>query len=258
MVMARGPKVLTQRQGHVLLVTINRPHVKNAIDLDTATAINDAMDVLDGTDDLFAGIITGAGRTFCAGADLRDLVPPDDARTPPRGGFGVMKRPPRKPLVAAVEGVAVGGGLELCLSCDLVVAARDARMGLPEVRHNLLALGGGLFRLPRRIPYHIAMEVALSGDLRSAEFFAQHGLVNRVVDPGEAVRGAAQLLEKCISNGPTALAATKEIIFESADWPEAEAWHKQMALAAPALRSEDRAEGVRAFTEKRTPVWVGR
>jgi enoyl-CoA hydratase len=179
--------------------------------------------------------------------------------TPERGGFGVFRRPPRKPLVAAVEGFAVGGGFELCLSCDLIVAAATARFGLPEVRHNLVAVGGGLFRLPKRLPYHVAMELALTGEFRDAEFFHRWGVVNRIVPPGEALPSAVELAGSLEANGPTAVAATKEIIFRSSSWAtEEEAWEAQKPIAAKAFDAEDRAEGLAAFAEKRTPVWKGR
>lgn len=251
-------RVLLERHGPILLVTINRPEAKNACDIETAYEINAAMDLLDSESSLFAGVITGAGGDFSAGADLKAVAKGGQRERPPRGGFGIFKRPPRKPLVAAVEGVAVGGGLELCLSCDLIVAARNARMGLPEVRHNVVAIGGGLFRLPRRIPYHIAMELALSGELKTADFFANLGLVNRIVEPGTAVQEAITLLDKLLLNGPTALAATKEIIFQSSEWTEAEAWTQQLPFADIALQSEDRKEGLKAFAEKRKPVWQGK
>ncbi|GAA1007955.1 enoyl-CoA hydratase [Acrocarpospora pleiomorpha] len=250
--------VRTERQGPILLVTINRPHVKNAVDSGTAYLINEAMDVVDSDPGIFGAVITGAGGAFSAGADLKALREDSHVDLPARGGFGVMRRPPRKPLVAAVEGIAVGGGLELCLACDLVVAARDARMGLPEVRHNVVAVGGGLFRLPRRIPYHLAMELALSGELRPAEFFAEHGLVNRLVEPGQAVTEALAMLQGLLRNGPTALAATKQIMLASTDWTESEAWQLQLPIAEVALTSADREEGIRAFAEKRAPVWTGR
>ena len=254
--------VLTERRGPVLLIRINRPEVKNAVDAATARAIEAAIDQLDEDNGLFLGIITGTGGVFCAGADLKAAQAELDDGTPrqilARGGFGVFRRPPRKPLIAAVEGYGVGGGLELALSCDLIVAAETARFGLPEVRHNVVAVGGGLFRLPRRIPYHIAMEMALTGQPRDAAFLERWGLVNRLVPEGEAVDRALELAETMLVNGPTALAAAKEIIFRSASWStEDEAWEAQKPIAEIAMRSDDRKEGVAAFLERRKPVWKG-
>lgn len=246
-----------ERRGHVLIVTLNRPEAKNACNLAMASGIHAAMDRLDDEDDLFVGIITGAGGTFSAGADLKALERGERGVTE-RGGFGMFKRPARKPLIAAVEGYAVGGGLELCLCCDLIVAASDAKLGLPEVRHNVVAVGGGLFRLPRRIPYHLAMELALTGQLRDAAFFQQYGLINRVCAPGGALEEAINLTELLLVNGPTALAASKQIMRQASDWTDAEAWDKQAPIAAHAFDAEDRREGVRAFAEKRKPVWQGR
>lgn len=252
------PKIMTERRGHILIVTINRPEAKNAMNKAAAEEMNAAMDLLDSNDSLFIGIVTGADGNFSTGADLKALARGERPITEDRGGFGVFRRPPQKPLIAAVEGYAVGGGMELCLACDLVVAARNARMGLPEVRHSVCATGGGLFRLPRRLPYHIAMELALSGEAREAGFYHQHGLVNRLAEPGAALDEAVRLAENLLVNAPLALAASKEIMRRSFDWTDEEAWTQQLPIAARAFESEDRREGLAAFAEKRKPVWKGR
>lgn len=255
--MSSEQRILTERRGHVLVITINRPQARNAFDGASAQAMEAAVDRLDAEDDLFVGVITGAGGNFSAGADLKAVSRGERAATT-RGGFGMFARPPRKPVIAAVEGYAVGGGFELCLSCDLIVAARTAKFGLPEVRHNVVAIGGGLFRLPRRMPYHLAMELALTGEFRDAEFFHRLGVVNRVVDDGAALGEAVKWAEALLVNGPMALAASKQIVWHSADWTDEGAWREQMKYARPALESEDRKEGLTAFAEKRRPVWSGR
>lgn len=255
--MSEEPRILTERFGHVLVITMNRPEARNAFDAAGAEAMEAAIDHLDAEDDLFVGVINGAGGNFCAGADLKAAARGERAATR-RGGFGMFAKPPAKPVIAAVEGFAVGGGFELCLACDLIVAGRNARFGLPEVRHNVVAIGGGLFRLPRRMPYHLAMELALTGEFRDAEFFHRHGVVNRVVEEGEALSEALAWAQGLLVNGPTALAASKQIMWHSADWTDEEGWREQMKYANRALQSEDRKEGLAAFAEKRKPVWSGR
>lgn len=249
--------ILTEKRGNIFIITINRPEAKNAFDRATATEMNKAIDRFEEDPELFIAIITGAGGTFSAGADLKAAARGERASTE-RGGFGIFAKPPKKPVIAAVEGYAVAGGMELCLSCDMIVAANDSRLGLPEVRHNLVAVGGGLFRLPKRMPYHLVMELALTADMLPAEHFHRFGVVNHLTEPGKALEGALALAERIIVNGPTAQIATKEIIRRAYEWTEEEAWQKQQEYARVALESEDRKEGLKAFAEKRKPVWAGR
>jgi enoyl-CoA hydratase len=248
----------TRREGPVWIVTIDRPEVKNAIDAATAHEINAAMDALDGDDTLFLGIITGAGGVFSAGADLKAAARGEAPARSKRGPFGLCENPPGKPLIAAVEGIAYGGGFEICLACDLIVAAQDARFALPEVKHNLVALGGGAIRLPRRLPYHVAMEAALTGAPMGAEELRSYGVVNRLAVPGEALTAARALADELLCNGPTALAATARVMRASNAAHEEELWRTQRELASQALHAEDRAEALRAFAEKRKPEWKGR
>jgi enoyl-CoA hydratase len=251
------PILQTQVRGGVLVLLLNRPHAKHAFDLALATALEAAIDRFEQDPSLRVAVITGTGGTFSSGADLKALLRGERGHTEKRGGFGIMKRPPDKPLLAAVEGYAVAGGFELALCADLIVAARDAKFGLPEVKRGLVAVGGSLFRLPRRIPYHVAMEMALTGALYPAPRLLELGLVSRVVDPGTALEAALALAAEISENGPLAICATKQIIARSAEWTDDEAWREQRQYADPALKSSDAKEGPRAFAEKRRPVWTG-
>jgi enoyl-CoA hydratase/carnithine racemase len=257
-VMSDSPAVLTERRDGVLVITLNRPDVRNAINEAMTDGLADAMDELDGTEGLQVGILTGAGGFFCAGMDLGAFVGGENMWHPERGFGGITQKAARKPLIAAVEGFAVAGGLELALSCDLIVAAQGAKMGLPEAKRALVAAAGGLVRLPRRIPYHVAMELALTGDLMPAERFEHFGLVNRVVEKGTAFDVALELAQTVAANGPLAVAASKQVLQEQADWSTEEMWERQDAITAGIFTSEDAQEGSLAFKERRPPVYTGR
>jgi enoyl-CoA hydratase len=190
--------------------------------------------------------------------DLKAFIAGERPHVGDRGFAGIVQRPPRKPMIAAVEGWALAGGFEVALACDVIVAARDARFGIPEVKRGLVAAGGALLRLPRRIPYHLAMELALTGDPIGAERAHAIGIVSRLAEPGEALADARELAATIARNGPLALDASKQIVAAAGDWPAAEAWEHQAAIAGPVLASEDAREGARAFAEKREPVWRGR
>lgn len=249
-------EVLTERRDRVLIITINRPEARNAFNLAVARGLADAMDELDDSPELSVSIITGAGGNFCAGMDLKAFMAGEVPAIPGRG-IGFTERPPRKPVIAAVEGYALAGGTEIVLATDLVVAARDAKFGIPEVKRGLVAAGGGLLRLPHRIPYQKALELALTGDSFTAEEAAQWGFVNVLTEPGGALDGALALAERITANGPLAVAVTKEIIMRSAQWSESEMWRKQGELIAPVFSSKDAMEGATAFAEKRKPHWTG-
>ena len=250
--------VRVQREGSVLLITIDRPAVRNAIDRSTSEALARAMDVLDAQSDLSVGILTGAGGNFCTGMDLKGFLRGERVELPGRGLAGMVQTPPVKPLIAAVEGYALAGGCEIALACDLIVASETAQFGIPEVKRGLIAGSGGLLRLPRRIPPQIAMELALTGDMLSASDARQWGLVNRLVPPGQALAGALTLAERIAANGPMAVRVAKQVISESPGWPVDELWQRQNALLEQIIESDDAREGALAFSEKRAPQWIGR
>jgi enoyl-CoA hydratase len=256
--MSAETPVLTDRRDGVLVITLNRPEARNAVNQALAGAVATALDELDGSEDLQVGVLTGAGKGFSSGMDLKAFVTGERPYTEGRGFAGITQRAARKPLIAAVEGFAVAGGFEIALSCDLIVAGRDARFGIPEVKRSLVAAAGALIRLPRRIPYHVAMELALTGDPVDAERAYALGIVNRVADPGGAVEAALELAAAIARNGPLALDASKRIVQQAQDWSEEEAWTKQGEIAGPVMVSEDAREGATAFAEKRDPVWKGR
>jgi enoyl-CoA hydratase len=255
---APGPAVVTERRENVLLITLNRPEVRNAVNAALAAGLAGALEELDGDDGLSVGVLTGAGGFFCAGMDLGAFVRGESPWFGDRGFAGIAQRAARKPLIAAIEGFAVAGGMEIALACDLIVAAEGAKMGIPEAKRSLVAAGGALLRLPRRMPYHVVMELALTGDLVPAERFHELGVVNRLATPGTAVEVALELAARLSKSGPLALVASKRILQEQFDWSSEEMWERQGAISGPVFASEDAKEGANAFKEKRDPVWKGR
>jgi enoyl-CoA hydratase len=252
--------IQVERRESIVVLRVNRVEARNAFDRATAEAMEAALDAFDADPDLRVGVLTGAGGFFSAGQDLKAAARGEFAQTAKRGGFGIMSKPSRKPMIAAVEGPALAGGFELALSCDLIVASSASQFGLPEVKRSLVAVGGGALRLPKRIPYHLAMEMLLTGEPQFAETLARWGIVNRVCEPGQALEVALELAAIIAANGPLAVAATKEIASRACDenWSMAEGWSQQMNIAGPVLGSEDFREGLLAFAQKRRPVWRGR
>ena len=251
-------EVLVEQRDGVQIITINRPEAKNAINGAVAAGIAAAVDELDASDELWVGVLTGAGGTFSAGMDLKAFLRGEVPTIEGRGLGGITERPPRKPLIGAVEGWAIAGGFELLLACDMVVAAGTARFGVPEVKRALVAGAGAAMLLPRRIPQAIALEMLLTGDPITAQRAAELGLVNRVTAEGGALGGAVELAASIAANGPLAVAVTKQIARSSGDWSADEMWAKQGEVMMPVFVSADATEGATAFAEKRPPVWKGR
>ncbi len=248
--------VLTEVRGNVLIVTLNRPEAKNAANKALAEGVAAAMDRLDSDSDLRVGIITGSGGTFCSGMDLKGFLAGETPQIPGKGFAGLTEAPPAKPLIAAVDGYALAGGFEIALACDLIVANKDSKFGIPEVKRGLAAAAGGLVRLPRQIPQRLAMELALTGEFVSAQRAYEMGLINRIVE-GVALEGALELANTISANGPLAVAASKQVIREQQDWSQAEQWKNQYALTAKVFSSNDAREGAAAFAQKRAPNWTG-
>jgi enoyl-CoA hydratase/carnithine racemase len=256
--MSEQAAVLTERRERVLIITLNRPDQRNAVNAAVAQGIAAALDQLDADAELSVGIVTGAGGYFCAGMDLKAFAAGELPWVQGRGFGGIVERSSDKPLIAAIEGFAVAGGLELALACDLIVAAGGAKLGIPEVKRSLVAAGGGLLRLPRMLPRNVANELALTGDPISAERGYELGLVNRVSEQGAALDTALELAATIAANGPLALAGSKRILRESPDWSQREAFAQQRQIWEPIFASQDAREGATAFAEKRPPVWRGK
>jgi enoyl-CoA hydratase len=252
------PELRVEERGRVLVLTMDRPESRNAMSQTLAQAMAEALDVLDAREDLRVAVLTGAGQTFCSGMDLKGFARGELPIVPGRGFGGLVQSPPRKPLIAAVEGYALAGGFEIALACDLIVASREAQFGLPEVRRGLTANAGGLLRLHHRIPYHAAMELVLTGRMLPAEDAYDMRLVSRLAEPGAALDGALELAGEVAANAPLALTTSKRVIVESADWVMSEMFERQHSLVQPVRESADAREGAVAFLEKRTPRWAGR
>ncbi|NVD43540.1 crotonase/enoyl-CoA hydratase family protein [Qipengyuania atrilutea] len=250
-------EITVSQENGVLIMTIDRPEAKNAMNKAAAEAIAAALDKLDSDDDLRVGILTGAGGTFCSGMDLKGFLRGESPIIEGRGFGGLVQAPPKKPLIAAVEGYALAGGLELMIACDLVVANEDAQFGIPEVKRGLVAAAGGVMMLPDQIPERIAMELALSGEFIGAARAYELGLINRVVS-GSALDGAKEMAAKIAANGPLAVCVSKQIVKESRGWSMEERYEKQAQLIGPVFVSEDAREGAAAFAEKRKPNWKGK
>lgn len=250
-------ELLLESHGPVRVLRLHRPQARNAMTGTLAREIAAAIDAFEASDTWRVAVITGEGGNFCSGMDLKAFTRGELPWDPVRGFGGLTERPPSKPVIAAVEGYAVAGGFELALACDLIIAADNAQFGLPEVRRGLVASAGGLMRLPKRLPYFLAMEMALTGDLLPAQRAWAQGMVNRLVPPGQALAQAIELASRIAEQAPLAVRTSKQIVVQSDTWAADDMFSRQRPLAEPVGRSEDAQEGARAFAEKRPPVWRG-
>ncbi|MBV8981930.1 MAG: crotonase/enoyl-CoA hydratase family protein [Acidimicrobiia bacterium] len=250
--------VLHERRDEVLIITLNRPAQKNAVNLEVAKQVAAAVDLLEADADLSVGVLTGAGGVFSAGMDLKAFAQGQLPRLPGRGFGGLTRATVSKPLIAAVEGWALGGGFEMVLACDLIVAAENARFGFPEVTRGIVPAEGGLVRLPRRLPYHVAAQLLLTGEPLSAPDAGRYGLVNLVTAPSGALDGALALAGRVAKNAPLALAAVKQVMRVTQGLNDNDAFQRQDELTEGLAKTEDAHEGAVAFVQKRAPVWHGR
>ncbi|WP_411158306.1 crotonase/enoyl-CoA hydratase family protein [Streptomyces sp. CBMA29] len=246
-----------ETRGGVALLVLDRPEVRNAVDRPTAEALAAALDEFERRDDLRAAVLTGTGDVFSAGMDLKAFSRTGERPLTGRGAFGIIERPPAKPIIAAVEGRALGGGFEIALACDLIVAAENALFGLPEVTRGLVAAAGGVLRLPKRLPRNVAMEMALRGAPVPAARLALLGLVNQLAPAGGACEAAIGLAAEIAANAPLAVRTSKLLVDRAADWPDDRAFGLQAPHTDAVRDSQDSKEGARAFVEKRRPQWTG-
>ncbi len=250
-------EVLVEHDDGLVIITINRPQVRNAVNRAVSYGVCEAIDEMEARPDLRLAILTGAGGNFCAGMDLAAYSRGESTRVEGRGILGIAYTPPKKPLIAAVEGYALAGGFEVVLACDLLVASRTAQFGLPEAKRGLAAAAGGLLRLPRLIPPRIAMELALTGDMVSAQRLDQFGLVNKLVEPGQALEEAKKLARRILANAPMSVALSKRVIVEQRDWSLQQMFSRQHEVLGHVLTSNDAKEGALAFVQKRPAQWSG-
>ncbi len=260
--MSEEPLVLVEQRGYVQILTLNRPDAMNAFNMALSVALGEALEALDANPDARVGVLTGAGRGFSAGMDLKAFVEGGGLAgmpNPPERGFaGITEKSASKPLIAAVERFALAGGLEVALSCDLIVASEGTMLGIPEVGVGLFAGAGALLRLPRQLPYSLAMEMALTAEPITAEVAHQHGMVNRVCPRGEAVNVAVEIAERIARNAPMGVRASKRLIRDVLGVSEDGFWEYQRPEMEEVFGSADAIEGASAFAEKRDPVWEDR